>query len=180
MLDGLPHAGPKKEAPAEAGPKNAKVKAPRKKNGFRLALIIAFLLITTAGASAYFVVGKKYIADFLGKKPGLAAAVVKKDAVGPILQLDPFVFNLTGNQSKYAKISLGVEVKDIRTMEDAKKIVPVIRDRVLFIFGSKGPEILMDVNQREALKKEVHANLKSIFKDEDELKAVYITDIIIQ
>jgi len=45
-----------------------------------------------------------------------------------------------------------VEVRDIKAMEETKKIIPVIRDRILFIFGSKTPETLMDVNQREALK----------------------------
>ncbi len=183
MFDEGPKAGPKKDAPAEAAPKKEKpVKKPgAKKSKAKLILVIVFVMIVGAGAGAYFMFGKKYISNLLGKKPGVAvAAVAKKEAVGPILQLDPFVFNLTGNQSKYAKVSLGVEVKDVKAMEETKKMIPVIRDRILFIFGSKTPEVLMDVNQRENLKKEVHANLKAIFKNEEELKAVYITDIIIQ
>ena len=105
---------------------------------------------------------------------------MKKEAVGPILQLDPFVFNLTGNQSRYAKVTLGIEVKDVKAMEEAKKMIPVIRDRILSIFGTKAAEVLMDVNQRETIKKEVHASLKAVFPGDDGLKAVYITDIIIQ
>lgn len=180
MFDEGPKGGAKKEAPGEAAQKKEKAKPAGKKSKSKLILIIVFVLIVGAGAGAYFVFGKKYIANYLGKKPGTAAAAVKKDAVGPILQLEPFVFNLTGNQSKYAKVSLGVEVKDVKAMEETKKMIPVIRDRILIIFGAKTPEVLMDVNQREALKKEVHASLKTIFKSEEELKAVYITDIIIQ
>lgn len=180
MFDDGPQGGAKKEAPGEAPQKKEKVKPSGKKSKSKLILIIIFVVMVGAGAGAYFAFGKKYIANYLGKKPGVAAAAVKKDAVGPILQLEPFVFNLTGNQSKYAKVSLGVEVKDVKAMEETKKVIPVIRDRILVIFGAKTPEILMDVNQREVLKKEVHASLKTIFKNEDELKAVYITDIIIQ
>ncbi len=180
MFDEGPGDGPDKEAPDKKAQKKEKVKSAGKKGKSKFILIIVLLVVVGAGAGAYFVFGKKYIANFLGHKPGVAAAAVKKDAVGPILQLEPFVFNLTGNQSKYAKISLGVEVKDAKVMEETKKMTPVIRDRILFIFGNKTPEVLMDVNQREALKKEVYTNLKTIFKHEEELKAVYITDIIIQ
>lgn len=181
MIDEGPKAGPRKDGPAEAPQKKEKVKPAKKKGRSKLILIIIFVVMVGAGAGAYFMFGKKYISNVLGRKPGVAAAAtVKKEAVGPIVQLEPFVFNLTGNQSKYAKISLGIEVKDVKAMEETKKMTPVIRDRILFIFGAKAPEVLMDVNQREALKKEVHASLRPIFKNEEELKAVYITDIIIQ
>ena len=182
MIDDGPKAGPKKEAPGEGAQKKQKaVKPAGKRSKSKLILIIIFVMVVGACAGAYFTFGKKYISNVLGRKPGVAAAaVVKKEEVGPILQLDPFVFNLTGNQSKYAKISLGIEVKDVKAMEETKKMIPVIRDRILFIFGAKAPEVLMDVNQREALKKEVHDSLRPMFKSGEELKAVYITDIIIQ
>jgi flagellar FliL protein len=154
---------------------------PAKKGKFKLILIIVFVLIIAGGAGGYFVFGKKVMAKYMGNKADAAqAAPVKKEVVGPILQLDPFVFNLTGNQSRYAKVTLGIEVKDVKAMEDAKKMIPVIRDRILSIFGTKAAEVLMDVDQRETIKKEVHASLKTMFPGEDGLKAVYITDIIIQ
>jgi flagellar protein FliL len=183
IIEDDPKAGPKKEASAEGAKKKEKGAKPAGKKGkSKLILIIVFVVIVGAGAGAYFTVGKKYISNFVGKKPGVAsAATVKKEAVGPILQLEPFVFNLTGSQSsKYAKISLGIEVKDVKAAEETKKMIPVIRDRILIIFGAKTPEVLMDVNQREVLKKEVYASLRGVFKNEEELKAVYITDIIIQ
>jgi len=156
---------------------------PVKKNSkFKLILIIIFFLIVAGGAGGYFMFGKKVLAGLVGKQTQAAGkeATAKKEAVGPILQLEPFVFNLTGNQSRYAKVSLGIEVKDVKAMEETKKMIPLIRDRILFIFGTKAVEVLMDVNQREAIKKEVYASLKGVFKNDEELKAVYITDIIIQ
>ncbi|HVN98180.1 MAG TPA: flagellar basal body-associated FliL family protein [Syntrophorhabdaceae bacterium] len=104
----------------------------------------------------------------------------KKEALGPILSLDPFVFNMSGNQSKYAKVTLGLEVKDPKVQEETKKMIPVIRDKILSILGTKSPEGLMDVTQRNATKGEILKSLKSLFKDGEDLKAVYITDIILQ
>ncbi len=162
--------------------KEGKEKPVKKKGKSKLIIIGIFFLIIAGGAGGYFIFGKKLIAGYMGKQDTAEAKEVapKKEGVGPILQLDPFVFNLTGNQSKYAKVSLGIEVKDVKAMEETKKMIPVIRDRILVIFGTKAPEVLMDVNQRGAIKKEVHASLKDIFKNDGELKAVYITDIIIQ
>lgn len=181
--DAAKKEGPKMDAAKPDAPKKAAgAKAPGKKGRSKFILIVVLLIIVGLGAGSYFFFGKKYITEFLGKKPiGTAsAATPKKEAIGPILQLDPFVFNLSGNQSKYAKISLGIEVKDVKAMEETKKMIPLVRDRVLSIFGTKAPEVLMDVNQRESIKKELQASLKAIFKNEDELKAVYITDIIVQ
>lgn len=166
---------------AEMGHMEEQEKPVRKKGKFKLILLVVFVLIIAGGAGGYFMFGKKIAAKYLGKEPAPAKeAAAKKEAVGPILQLEPFVFNLTGNQAKYAKVSLGLEVKDVKAMEETKKIIPVIRDRILFIFGAKAAEVLMDVNQRETIKKEVHDSLKAIFRSDGELKAVYITDIIIQ
>ena len=155
----------------------------KKKGKFKLILIIILFLIIAGGAGGYFVFGKKVMAKYLGKQVEETAqqeTAQKKEVVGPILQLDPFVFNITGNQSKYAKVTLGMELKDPKILEEGKKMVPVMRDRILFILGTKATEVLMDVNQREAIKKEILTNLKTLFKDGEDLKAVYITDIIVQ
>ena len=59
-------------------------------------------------------------------------------------------------------------------------MVPAMRDKVLSVLGTKGPDVLMDINNRVNLKQELHSNLKDLFKEDRELKSVYITDIIIQ
>ena len=68
---------------------------------------------------------------------------------------------MSGNQSKYAKVTLGIELKDPKVMEETKKMMPVIRDRILSIFGTKAPEVLMDVNQRNTIKDEIQTNVKN-------------------
>jgi flagellar protein FliL len=161
----------------------------KKKNMLKLIiLIVLFLVLAGGGTAGYFFYGKQIMQKYLHKKPPEGteqteqkeATDKKKEVVGPILSLEPFIFNMSGNQSKYAKVTLGVELKDPKILEEAKKMMPVIRDRILSIFGTKTPEVLMDVNQRNAIKDEIQKTLRTLFPDEADLKAVYITDIIIQ
>ncbi len=164
----------------------------KKKNLLKLIILVVLVLVLAGGGAAgYFLYGKQIMEKYLHKKPPEGteqtdqaeqkeATEKKKEAVGPILSLEPFIFNMTGNQSKYAKVTLGVEFKDPKTVEEAKKMMPAIRDRILSIFGTKAPEVLMDVNQRSTIKEEIQKTLRALFQDEADLRAVYITDIIIQ
>lgn len=154
---------------------------PKKKGGkLKLILIIILVLLVGGGAGAYFAFGKQIRARFFGGGTEPVAETKKKETIGPILSLEPFIFNIGGASGKFAKITLGIEVKDAKVMEEAKKMVPAIRDKSLSILGTKGPETLMDITNRNNLKKELHSGIKTLFKEDGELKSVYITDIIIQ
>jgi len=152
----------------------------RKGGKLKLIMIIALVVLVGGGAGTYFVFGNQIKARFFGGGAEQAQEVKKKEALGPILSLEPFIFNIGGNSGKFAKITLGIEVKDAKVMEEAKKMVPAIRDRALSVLGAKGPEVLMDINTRNALKQELQGGIRALFKENGELKSVYITDIIIQ
>jgi flagellar protein FliL len=168
----------------------------KKKNIVKLIiLIVLFMVVAGGGAAGYFFYGKQIMSKFFHKQPQDGAEQTgetgepgdkeankekKKEVIGPILTLEPFIFNMSGNQSKYAKVSLGIEFKDPKIMEEAKKMMPAIRDKILSVLGTKAPEVLMDVNQRNSIKSEIQTNLKTLFEGVEDLKAVYITDIIIQ
>jgi flagellar protein FliL len=155
--------------------------APKKKGGkLKLIMIIALVVLVGGGAGAYFVFGNQIKARFFGGNAEPVKETKKKEAIGPILSLEPFIFNIGGSSGKFAKITLGIEVKDAKVMEEAKKMVPAVRDKALSVLGTKGPEMLMDINNRNNLKKELHGSIKTLFKEDAELKSVYITDIIIQ
>ncbi|HEX2965981.1 MAG TPA: flagellar basal body-associated FliL family protein [Syntrophorhabdaceae bacterium] len=173
-----------KIADAEAAPEDENRKSSLSKI---IVLAIIFVVLGGGGGVGYYLYGQKVMNKLLHKESTDSQTQdkqegqeKKKEAVGPILSLDPFIFNMSGNQSKYAKVTLGVEVKDLKAMEEIKKITPVVRDRILSILGTKTPEILMDVSQRTAIKDEIQKNLKTSFEDGEAIKAVYITDIIIQ
>lgn len=155
--------------------------SPKKKGGkLKLIMIIVLAVLVCGGAGTYFVFGNQIKARFFGGGAEQAQENKKKEALGPILSLEPFIFNIGGNSGKFAKITLGVEVKDAKVMEEAKKMVPAIRDKTLSVLGAKGPEVLMDVSNRNTLKQELHGSIKTLFKEGADLKSVYITDIIIQ
>jgi len=76
-------------------------------------------------------------------------------------------------------VSLALGVRDAKVFEDSKRIVPVLRDKALTVLSAKSPEMLADVNNREAMKKELYEGLKGLFREKNDLQSVYITDIII-
>jgi flagellar FliL protein len=139
-----------------------------------IVLIIVPFLLLSGLAATYFLYGDK----ILGRETAEKKPEKKHESVGPILTLEPFIFNLASNTTRFAKVSLAIELKDAKVVEEAKKITPVLRDRALLILSAKTPEILIDVQSREPLKQELIAGLKDLLKS-GELRSVYITDIII-
>lgn len=154
----------------------------KKKGKLKLILLIIFLALSIGAGGTYFFFGDK----IMQKHSGVPEEKVenKKDkkekAVGPILSLEPFLFNISGSSSRFAKVSIGIELKDAKVLEEAKKMVPMVRDKILSVLGTKGSEMLTDVSNRNAIKQELYNALKVIFKDQADLTAIYITDIIIQ
>ena len=157
----------------EAGNDKAVQAKPRGK--LKLIILIVMPLLLLGGlAGTYFLYGDQ----ILGRGSGEKKQEKKHEGVGPILTLDLFIFNLASNTTRFAKVSLAIELKDAKVVEEAKKITPVLRDRALSILSAKTPEVLIDVQGREPLKQELIAGLKGLLKP-GELRSVYITDIII-
>lgn len=146
---------------------------PKSKMKLVMLVIVPFLLLGGLAAT-YFLYGD----TILGRGAAEKKPEKKHEGVGPILTLEPFIFNLASNTTRFAKVSLAIELKDAKVVEEAKKITPVLRDRALSILSAKTPEILIDVQGREPLKQELIVGLKSLLKA-GELRSVYITDIII-
>jgi flagellar protein FliL len=179
----------KGEAPRDSNDLEEQQEEGKKKNLLKIIIVVLLVVVIAGGGTAgYLFYGKQIMQKYLNKKTPESMEQAeqteqtenKKEDVGPILSLEPFIFNMSSNESKYAKVTLGVEFKDLKVMEEAKKMTPALRDRILSILGTKASEVLMDVNQRSAIKEEIQKNLRTLFKDDAELRAVYITDIIIQ
>jgi flagellar FliL protein len=152
---------------------------PKKKGKLKLILLVVFVALGLGAGGAYFFLGDKIMQQFFGAEPKVIENKERKE-VGPILSLEPFLFNISGNSSKFAKVTIGIELKDAKILEEARKMVPMVRDRSLSVLGSKGPEMLMDVASRNTIKEELSSSLKGLFKDQGDITAIYITDIIIQ
>jgi len=158
----------------------------KKKGKFKLILLIICVVFCLGIGGTYFFYGDRIMGILFGKPPNENGEKPKEHekkmerTVGPMLSLEPFLFNIAGNSSKFAKISIGIELKDVKVLEEAKKMTPLIRDNVLSILGSKSTEVLMGVNSRDVIRQEIHNTLKGLFKKPADINAIYITDIIIQ
>jgi flagellar basal body-associated protein FliL len=145
------------------------------------------MLLVASGAGAYFFYGDRIIEHYVlnssaGRSLAKKAATLeqKKSASGGyILTLDPFIFNLAGNSSRFGKISLAISLQNSKALEDAKKIAPALRDRALTVLSAKTAEMLTDVTRRDTIKLELQNGLRELFKEKEDLESVYITDIII-
>ena len=162
----------------------AETEEPKKKKGkFKLIILILFAVICLGAVGVYFLYGSMIMAKFSGRSAQEGEKVTQKKTeknIGPILSLEPFLFNIAGTSSKYAKISIGIQLKDNKVMEEAKKITPIMRDKILTSLGSKSIEVLMDVGSRDLIRQELHNTLKGLFPKETDITAIYITDIMIQ
>jgi flagellar protein FliL len=154
---------------------NETVEQGRPKNKVKLIVFLTVSCLLLAGLGATFFL---YGDQILDRQGGEKKQEKKQEGVGPILTLEPFIFNLASNTTRFAKVSLAIELKDGKVVEEAKKITPVLRDKALSILSAKTPESLIDVQSREPLKQELFAGLKGHLK-QGELRSVYITDIII-
>jgi flagellar protein FliL len=155
------------------GTENAVPEKPKGKMKLIILIVVPVLLLGGLAAT-YFLYGDR----IMGRQPAEKKPEKHHEEVGPILTLEPFIFNLSSNTTRFAKVSLAVEVKDAKVAEEAKKITPVLRDKALSILSAKTPEVLIDVQSREPLKQELIAGMKGLLKP-GELRSVYITDIII-
>lgn len=180
----------------------------KKKKGFLKMLLIVLVAAGLAGGAGYYFYGKTVMEERIQKRTlkDEARDDRRDDArsnerddgksdrgddrrddrrddpkteIGPIVSLDPFVMNVSGNASRFVKMAVALEVRDAKVTEEVKKMTPAIRDAMLGVLGTKPPEAFMDVNGRGAIKKELFDSVSGIFKRGD-LQAVYITDIIMQ
>lgn len=154
----------------------------KKKPKIFLILILAFVLLGGGLGLAYHFYGQKFFGPKDEKNEVKEVKQEKKGEakIGPILTLDPFLLNLSGSIARYAKVSVSIELNDAKSIDYAKKVTPAMRDRIIQVLGSKKPEELLDVKERETLKTEIAEKIKDLFSDASSVKAVYITDVVVQ
>ena len=159
----------------ETTPENPPLK--KGKKGFLKIVAIGVVAALLAGGAGYYFYGKKMLGHAAEKQTETKGP--EKLEVGPTVALEPFIINVSGNSSRFVKISVAMELKNEKAVEHAKKTTPVVRDAMLSVLGAKTPETFMDVAGRAAIKKELFDNVNRVFPD-GALKAIYITDIIMQ
>lgn len=143
------------EAPQAEAPKSKK----------KLIIIVAALLLVLAGGGAGTLIYlQQQKAKALAEQededhaPKAAAKETKKDAKSApaFLALDPFTVNLADRDgSRYAQISVSLELDDAKTGDLVKGYLPAIRSNVLLLLSAKTSAQLLDPQGKIELAREI-------------------------
>jgi flagellar FliL protein len=149
-----PKAAPAKSA--KPAPTEEEAPAPAPKSKKRLIIIVAIVLVLLlaggGGAAWYFMSGSSEEAtetDAKGKAKAKDAKSDKKDkdkdAKAPpvFVNLDPFTVNLASEGGdRFLQTTIVLQVADDKVVEQVKRYMPVLRNRILMLLSSKKPSEL--------------------------------------
>lgn len=100
-----------------------------------------------------------------------------EEPLGAIFPLDTFVVNLNGGKFIRLQAQLEFTSRDVPSRFFGRTVV--IRDAIITLLSSRTHESLVEVKDREDLKREIKDLVNEILKKED-IKKVYFTQLIVQ
>lgn len=160
-----------KEPAVEAAPKKAGKK--------KLIMIVGAVLVIAGGAGG---------AWFMTQSHGTGGVHLKR-AVKPVvvqyIPLDPaFVVNLSDDtEGRFLQLEIQLMSKDAMASDLIEKHNPLIRNRLLLLFGQKKYEELLSREGKEKLQADALAEIRKIFMAETGrgvIDAVYFTSFVMQ
>lgn len=160
-------------APAKTAPPAAAAQPPKKSK--KLLWIVMALLVVLAGAGG---------AAYWFLKPHKPASA-KPLAPAQYIALDPaFVVNLADAESvRYLQADVQLQTRDPETAAAIGMHAPIIRNRLLLLFGQQTSEQLNGRNGKERLQSLALAEVKNILKAQhaaNQVDALLFTSIVIQ
>jgi flagellar FliL protein len=119
--------------------------------------------------------------DFWGKKDSVKGQrETAKKSQGHIYNMEPFIVNLAdSNQSRYLKIRISLESKEIKVNEEYEKRLPQLRDMILTLLSNKSYKDISDSEGKNRLREEITSRLNQLLSS-FQVKAVYFTEFMIQ
>lgn len=183
------------EAPAKGGSKK-----------FLIIIVLAVVLLGGGGAGAYFFLFSSKSAqgsddgkgkstkkgkagedeeadDTSGKKSGsLKSSLPKDEDVKKIIELQPFIVNLADeNEARYLRLTVSLGVGGDKGGEEKpdQLFVTRVRNAMLAVLSEKKSEDILSNEGKAKLRKELLKAAQSV-SEESEVKAIYITDFIVQ
>jgi len=146
-------------------------------------LVICFLIIAIAVGAGLFL--------FWGQVSGTGSETVenngqvleKKDGkakVKSVLSLETFVVNLADPGGKrYLRVSMALEIDDMDFVEEPKKKVAQIRDRILMILPAKKFKDIRTSSGKGSLRDEIIAQLNPLL-NKCKITNLYFQEFVIQ
>ncbi len=109
-----------------------------------------------------------------------ATSAVKKEKLGPIVMLEPFIVNLAGSGGRnYLKVSINLELANEQLQNEITNKMPKIRDAILLILSTKTFEEIKSSEGKLVLKNELLKRLNSYLMT-GMIDNIYFTSFVIQ
>jgi len=158
-----------------------------------IAGLVGGLVIGGLGGS--FALGPMLAKKFAAPKTAEAATTEEKEEKGEeghdakgekkagavVAMMENLVLNPSGsNGTRFLMAAVAAEVKDEKVKEDMTSRDAELRDAVLRILGDRTVEQLADMNQRDAIKKQLTDSLNARLQSKTAIKRVYFPQFVIQ
>lgn len=146
------------------------IAAPAPKSKKKLFIIVGIVVVVLVAAAAGGVLYTQHqaraqaLADEDSEDSGERATErtpkpAAKDGKNPpaFLAIEPFTVNLADRDgSRYAQVSITLELDEAKTGEIVKAYMPAVRSNVLLLLSSKSSQQLLDPQGKVLLAKEIH------------------------
>ena len=146
-------------------------------------LVVCFVIIALAVGAGLYVLWGKVSETAPETLEGTEAVAEKKDGkvlVKSLLSMETFVVNLADPGGKrYLRVTIALEIDDQDFVEEVKKIVPKMRDKVLLILPAKKFKDIQTSSGKDALRKEIIAQLNPLL-NKCKITNLYFQEFVIQ
>lgn len=162
--------------------------APAKKSKTLLIIIIAVLALAGGGGGAYFFL-KGDSGDELATADGEGEEEAEEEEEMPATPYyfslnPPFVVNFVGKgRTKFLQVNIEGLTRNPTVKEDITTHLPQIRNNIVFILSSKRHQDLVTAEGKEALRKQLLEEMRSILVKETgngDIEDIYFTSFVIQ
>ncbi len=151
-----------------------------------LLVIIGAVVLLAAAAGAYFFLfstpSDEQLANEIAKDSGGTGAPETPVGmkVGFMMELDPFIVNLADPKARhYVKTTITLELKDEGVKSEVEKLMPRIRNDIIFLLSSQTMEDILTMDGKIQLRDEIIARLNRIL-GEGRLLNVYFSSLVVQ
>lgn len=154
--------------------------APKRSLLWPILIVSLLLLLIGGGVAVWYLLQPKPTAE------ELAAAEAAKPPPPPVfIPLDPaFVINLADSDGgRYLQLEVQLMTRDHKVEEAVKQLAPVIRNRLLLLFGQQMSTNLRTRADKERLQAEALAEVQAIIAEatgEPGVEALYFTSFVSQ